>query len=86
MPRPKSLLGQQVDGLIITGVSMMHDRVSCECADPACRCGGICQGLAIYQWGSMAEAGLQYLCLRCAQRMVERGTGRVDREEVAGDA
>ena len=68
-----SFLGRVIAGLVISGVSG-QEQVWCECADPECGCQGRCRALAIYEWGSLDEEDWQYLCHRCAARMIERGT------------
>ena len=73
MPASGSLLGVEVAGRKFSGVAL-GERVHCECHDPDCGCKAECSALAVYEWGSVAEDEWQYVCLRCAQRMVERGT------------
>jgi hypothetical protein len=80
-----SFIGHAVAGQPISGVSLT-EQVHCECGDPECGCGGVCSALAIYEWGSVAVAAWQYLCHRCASRMVERGTAPYHGEEDDTDA
>jgi hypothetical protein len=82
--RSGSLLGRVVAGLTIQGIAMRWEKVHCECADKECRCEATCRGLACYCWGSVDDGTWQYLCRRCAGRLVERGTAPYSQTRVEG--
>ena len=77
-------MGLVVDGLPIRGVGM-REQVLCECGDEACGCDAACTALACYEWGSVDVGNWQYLCLRCASRLVERGTAPDGQTAEKGD-
>jgi hypothetical protein len=65
--------GREVAGQELLQVSVA-DQLACECNDPACTCNGACDAWAAYEWGSVEAGEWQYLCARCTERMLARGT------------